>query len=93
MNIEDLEWNYLESTKIFRIAFHNNELYVEFLKQPSGFHLYKKIYVYEDVPEKIYNDILNKKCFDKNNNSSYGASLYQLVQLNNKYEFHIIEYL
>lgn len=91
---EDFNWKYLESRKIYRIAYDNNNLYVEYVKRVSSKPiLFDKnkgkslIYIYKGVPERIFNDILNKTCLSESENiPSHGATLYQLVEKSGQYK-------
>ena len=95
VNFENLNWVYLESTKIYRIAYCNNNLYVEFIEKHDGKmslfnESYNKaiIYIYKEVPQEIFESILNKKCISYSQNKpSHGATLYQLIEKNNNYTF------
>ena len=80
----NLEWQEIgyDSKTIDRIAYSENDLFVEF-KGGSG-------YKYTNVPVEIYYRILNKECISKSEGKpSYGATLDKLVK---KAGYHYDQY-
>lgn len=87
MNLELIEWVYLNSTKIERIGYFNNNLYVEYKDRENKYKFFKEIYEFENVPETIYTRILNREFLSRRDNlPSYGASLYNLVEKDKQYK-------
>jgi hypothetical protein len=74
--MNNLDWQEIgfDSSTIERIAHSGSDLYVEFKKSGSG-------YQYLNVPYEIFQRIMNKECYSKNEgNPSYGATLDTLVK-------------
>lgn len=92
MNLKELEWKILESTKIEKISYYENNLYVVFKNKKDNYSAFIEIYEYLDVPKDIYQRIINREFFSARDNlPSYGATLYYLVQKDEKYKFNKIK--
>lgn len=73
--MNNLDWQEIgfDSTNIERIAHSESNLYVEFIKNGSG-------YRYPNVPFEIFQRIMNKECISiSEGKPSYGATFNVLV--------------
>lgn len=86
--LEELQWIYLESTDLNAIAYDNVNLYVVFENQSKVPEGHTKVYWYYNVPNEVYENILNRSLLSKQENvPSHGGTFFKLIKEKGDYEY------